>query len=421
MKVLLVGGGGREHALAWALSRSPLVDQLLTAPGNPGTAAVSERHSVSVDDLEGMVELAKDEEVDLVVVGPEAPLVGGLADVLIKEGIRVFGPRAKAAQLEGSKAFAKRLMAAKGIPTAASREFDSARDAVDYVRDRGAPLVVKADGIAAGKGVTVCDSIQQAEEAIRAALTERRFGDSGSRILIEERLEGNELSVLAFCDGTNVLTMEAARDFKRALDGDRGPNTGGMGSYSPVTECDPALLDRVTDDIIQPIAHALKAEAGPYVGVIYAGLMFTSDGPKVIEFNCRFGDPEAQALIPRLDSDLAEPILACVEGNVADTKLSWKQETCVTVVLTSDGYPGSYQTGYVIEGIEEAERLTGIPVFHSGTKFGPSKEVLSDGGRVLSVSALGDDQREAAARAYEAAEQISFAGKTMRTDIAKTK
>jgi phosphoribosylamine--glycine ligase len=418
MRVLVVGRGGREHALVWALSRSPLVERVLCAPGNPGIAELAERHSVATDDLEGIVELARDEDVDLVVIGPEDPLVAGLADMLREQGIKTFGPGAKGAQLEGSKAFAKKLMASKNIPTAKAREFSSADEAIRFVSEGNVPVVVKADGLAEGKGVTVCDTPDVAELAIREALDARRFGESGERILIEEKMEGEEVSVLAFCDGRNVMAMEPAQDFKRVFEEDRGPNTGGMGSYSPVPFCSQELLDRISDEVLEPIASALASDAEPYVGVIYAGLMLTKDGVKVVEFNCRFGDPEVQSLVPRMDSDLAEAILACVEGDLTQVKLSWKPESCVTVVLASEGYPGDYRKGLVIEGLEEAKRLTGLPVFHSGTKSGSSGEVLTDGGRVLGVTALGDDLRHAREQAYAAAGKIKFPGKMVRSDIA---
>lgn len=421
MKVLLVGSGGREHALAWSLSRSPLVDRLLCAPGNPGMASVGECHSVDTADLEGIADIAEDEGVDLVVVGPEAPLVAGGADLLRERGIRVFGPSSACARLEGSKSYAKRLMNTKGIPTAAAAEFERSDEAIAYVRKVGPPpagVVVKADGLAAGKGVTVCDDLEQAEAAITAALEDGRFGAAGRRILIEERLEGEELSVLAFCDGKTVLPMEPAQDFKRAFDGDRGPNTGGMGSYSPVASCTSEVLGRVTDEILEPIAGALAEDAGPYVGVIYAGLMLTTDGPKVLEFNCRFGDPETQALLPRLTSDLAELAAACSEESLAGMKLRWRDEACVSVVVASEGYPGAHRTGFPIEGLEEAEALSGLPVFHAGTKATPDGRIVTGGGRVLAVGALGRDFAEARARVYAGVGAISFPGMMFRRDIA---
>jgi phosphoribosylamine--glycine ligase len=279
-------------------------------------------------------------------------------------------------------------------------------------------VVVKADGLAAGKGVTICDSLQEAERAIREAMEERRFGESGERILIEEKMEGEEVSVLAFCDGKKVAPMEAAQDFKRVFDEDRGPNTGGMGSYSPVPFCPPELLDRITDEVMEPIASALAEDTEPYVGVLYAGLMLTQDGFKVVEFNCRFGDPEIQSLVARMDFDLAEVVLACVDGDLSQMKLAWSPKSSVTVVVASEGYPADFRRGLVIEGLEEAERVSGLPVFHAGTKSGPSGEVLTDGGRVLAVTALGDDHGAARNLAYAAAEKITFQGKMMRSDIA---
>jgi phosphoribosylamine---glycine ligase len=420
MRVLVVGGGGREHALVWSLSKSPLVADLLCAPGNPGIQELARCRPVAVDDLPAMVTMAAREFVDLVVVGPEAPLVGGLADALREAGIRVFGPGAAGARLEGSKRWAKSLMAAAGIPTAAAQSFDRADEAIAYARQllaAGTGVVVKADGLAAGKGVTVCDDDAQAAAAITDALDRRVFGAAGSRVLVEERLAGEELSVLAFSDGKTVLPMQAAQDFKRAHDGDLGPNTGGMGSHSPVPSCTPDVAGKITDQVLEPIAAALAAEGEPYAGVIYAGIMLTPDGPKVLEFNCRFGDPETQALLPRLASDLMEPILACTDGTLSGVRLDWRPDACVAVVAAAAGYPGSSSTGAPISGLEGAEALTGLPVFQAGTRPGPDGSVVTSGGRVLAVAALGDAPWLARRRAYDGLGQVSFDGMWYRSDI----
>jgi phosphoribosylamine--glycine ligase len=418
VRVLVVGGGGREHALGWGLARSPIVSSLLFAPGNAGMAALGECVPVRDSDVAGLTALAAERDVGLVVVGPEAPLVAGLADALRARGVRVFGPGRRGSMLEGSKAYAKRLMEGSGIPTARAAAFERADDALAHLEQVGAPIVVKADGLAAGKGVTVCDDLRTAKMAVSEAMVGGRFGPAGHRVVLEERLEGEELSVLAFCDGRTVLPMQPAQDFKRAHDGDRGPNTGGMGSYSPVPSCSPELVDRITDGILEPIAAAVAAEGEPYVGVIYAGLMLTADGPKVVEFNCRFGDPETQALIPRLGSDLAQAMLATTEGGLATVELSWRPESCVTVVAASEGYPASYETGLRIDGLAAAAEVDDVVVFHAGTRPEDGGEVLTAGGRVLAASGLGDDIATARRQAYEALGRISFPGMWFRRDIA---
>jgi phosphoribosylamine--glycine ligase len=418
VRVLVVGGGGREHALAWALARSPAVGPLLFAPGNAGMAALGECVPVGDSDVEGLCALAVERAVNLVVVGPEAPLVAGLADALRARGVRVFGPGRRGAMLEGSKSYAKRLMGERGIPTAEAAAFDRLDDALAHLGRVGPPIVVKADGLAAGKGVTVCETVASARTAIVEAMEGGRFGEAGRRVVLEERLTGEELSVLAFSDGKTILLMQAAQDFKRAYDGNRGPNTGGMGSYSPVPACTPELMGGIADEILEPIAAAVAADGEPYVGVIYAGLMLTADGPKVIEFNCRFGDPETQALVPRLGSDLAEALLACVDGSLGQIDLSWRPEACVAVVAASKGYPGSYATGLPIQGLEEAGRAEDVVVFHAGTRLGPGGSVVTSGGRVLAVSGLGPTVGDAHRRAYEGLAPITFEGMWRRSDIA---
>lgn len=417
MRALVVGKGGREHAIAWSLSKSPLVDELLCAPGNPGMAALGECVDVASDDIAGIAKLAKERRVGLAVIGPEAPLVAGVSDALDEQGIAVFGPGAAGARLEGSKSYAKSLMGKYEVPTARAAGFDRAEEATAYAKKVGPPLVVKADGLAEGKGVTVCSTLDEANAAIRDAMEARRFGEAGSRILIEERLEGRELSILAFCDGKTILPMHEARDYKRIFDEDRGPNTGGMGSYSPVPDASPVLLDRVDGEILEPIAAGLEKEGVSYKGVIYAGLMLTAEGPKVIEFNCRFGDPEAQALLPRLSSDLVEPMLASIEGSLAGVKLSWRPDACVCVVAASGGYPGEYQTGFAISGLDKAEAISGIPAFHAGTAIRDG-ELVTAGGRILGLSALGVDHTAAREKAYRALSQVSFEGIHYRRDIA---
>ncbi len=417
MKVLVVGGGGREHALVWGLERGRSVDEILCAPGNPGIAEIAECFDVDATDIPAIVELAKRTQPDLVVVGPEAPLVAGLADSLADANIRVFGPRARGALLEGSKSYAKKLMKVKGIPTGKSQEFELAADAIRYVEQIDGPVVVKADGLTAGKGVTVCNDASEARRAIQAAITEGRFGDAGSRILIEERMIGPELSILAFCDGKSILPMQAAQDFKRIRDGNEGPNTGGMGAYSPVAICTDEVFGQAIDRILEPIAAALQDEGEPYVGVIYAGLMLDPEGLKVIEFNCRFGDPEAQVLIPRLESDLGEVMCACVDGSLSTINLDWSADAAVCVVLASGGYPDAPVTmGLPIHGLEAAS-APGGQVFHSGTAR-LDGQLVTAGGRVLAVTATGKDARMARKHAYGAVEQISFEGMQFRSDIA---
>lgn len=414
----MVGRGGREHTLAWALSRSPLIDEVISAPGNPGMGALGDCVHIGQDDLAGIAALAVERRVDFVVVGPEAPLVAGLADVLGEKAIATFGPGPAGARLEGSKSFAKSLMRKYGIPTGKAVEFDRADEATAYIESLDSPVVIKADGLTEGKGVTVCDTPADAKVAIVDAMQKRRFGPSGARVLVEEKLEGRELSVLAFCDGKTVLAMPAARDYKRAFDKDRGPNTGGMGSYSPVPDATADLLDQVTDRVLEPISAGLDREGVTYQGVIYAGLVLTADGPKVLEFNCRFGDPEAQALLPRLESDLAEPLLACLDGSLAGVKLSWSPDSCVCVVGASNGYPIEYETGFVISGLAEAQAITGMPVFHAGTGTNARGETTTGGGRVLGVSALGPDLDSARRTAYRAMAEVSFDGIHYRRDIA---
>ena len=418
MRVLLVGGGGREHALAWKLAQSPSVETLIAAPGNAGIADVAECRAVDSADVAGLVELAEKESVDLVVVGPEAPLVEGLVDRLLERGIAAFGPTAEGALIEGSKVWAKELCVSLGISTAISETFTDADAAERYLSRLEPPYVVKAEGLAAGKGVTVAQTEEEAVAAVRAALVEKAFGEAGDRVLVEEFLDGREVSALALTDGETVVPLVPAQDFKRAEDGDAGPNTGGMGAYSPVPFVDEQTWRGIASEVLEPAIRGLRERGIGYKGVLYAGLMLTDAGPRVLEFNCRFGDPETQAIIPRLDSDLAELLLATAEGRLGETKVAWRPEACVSVVLASGGYPGAYETGLPIDGLEEASAVDGVTVLHAGTTRRDGR-VMTAGGRVLNVSALGKDLAEARERAYEAASRISFDGMHHRTDIAK--
>jgi phosphoribosylamine---glycine ligase len=419
MKVLVVGKGGREHVLAWKLRQSPGVSQVFVAPGNAGTAADATNIDIAATDIAGLVSFAAKEKVALVVIGPEAPLVGGLADALRKEGLRVFGPNREAAELEGSKVFSKQFMRQHGIPTAEFRAFEAARDAFAYVEERPeTPLVVKADGLAAGKGVFVCPTKAAALEAIREVAVKRVFGDAGRRIVVEERLEGQEASILALVDGKTILPLDAAQDHKAAFDGDRGPNTGGMGAYSPAPLVTRPLMDTIIDKILVPTVHGMTRIGRNFNGVLYAGVMLTGQGPKVLEFNTRFGDPEAQPVLMRLKTDLFEVLLAAAEGRLDRVPaLEWDPRPAVCVVMAAEGYPGEYEKGKPIRGLAEADALPNVKVFHAGTKLLPDGSVVTDGGRVLGVTALGDDIAAAKLRAYQAVKPIRWDGGWCRKDI----
>jgi phosphoribosylamine---glycine ligase len=418
MKVLVVGGGGREHALTWKIAQSPLVDRIYCAPGNAGMAELAECVDIGAEDIESLARFAADKKIDLTVVGPEAPLVAGISDLFQARGLAVFGPGREAARMEGSKDFAKQLMLEAGVPTGKAEVFTDYDSAEACVRNGGAPYVVKADGLAAGKGVVIAQDDRAAYEALKSCFLDRSFGAAGDKVLIEEFLEGQEVSILCFVDGEDILPMAPAQDYKRIGDGDSGPNTGGMGSYSPVPVLSEDEYRRAVEEILRPTARALAARGIHYRGILYAGLILTADGPKVLEYNVRFGDPETQAVLPRLESDIVETMLAVVEGRLSGQELSWRDDPCVTVVVASGGYPGDYRKGYPITGLNEAGALDGVTVFHAGTSLGEKGEVLTSGGRVLGVSALGKDFAAARERAYEAAGMIDFTGVYYRRDIA---
>lgn len=417
MNVLVLGSGGREHALAWAIAKSPRLDSLFVAPGNGGTATIAKNVPLDMNDADAVIGFARSENIDLVVVGPEAPLVAGVADAIRAAGIAVFGPGAQGARLEGSKSFSKEFMLAHGLPTARYKKCTSQDEAMDYLHEVGAPIVVKADGLAAGKGVVVAEDMEEAEEAVRDCFA-GDFGEAGSVVVIEEMLEGPECSMLAFLSEGKALAMPCAQDHKRAFDGDLGPNTGGMGVYSPVPI--------VTDEELADMTHMMKVAAAAtarepfkndYRGVLYGGFMLTPEGPKVLEYNARFGDPETQVVLPRLKTDLVDVMMAVAEGRPDDIELEWDDQWAVCVVLASAGYPGKYEKGKVILGVEDAEAMEGVTVFHAGTARNADGELVTAGGRVLNVVALGKTFDDARAKAYEACDVINFEGKQLRSDI----
>ena len=418
MKILVVGSGGREHSLCWAIAASPLCDKLWCAPGNAGIAQEAECVAIAADDIDGLVGFSTRESVDLVVVGPEQPLVMGLVDRLEEKGIKAFGPRAAAAELEGSKGFMKDICTKYGIPTAAYGRFTDIQAACAFIRKHGAPIVVKADGLAAGKGVTVARTLDEALNAAEDALVEGQFGSAGAEIVVEEFLEGEEVSVFALCDGKTALPLASAQDHKAAWDGDKGPNTGGMGAYSPAPAMTGALLAEVMKTIVQPTIDGMAAEGRPYKGVLFAGLMLTRDGVKLLEHNVRFGDPECQVLMMRLKSDLVGALVATVDGVLDRFDLRWDDDAALTVVLAAQGYPGSYKKGTKIKGVEAAEdAYENVAIFHAGTKRDEHGNLLAAGGRVLNVTALGRTVGEAQARAYEAVDRIDWKHGFCRRDI----
>ena len=419
MRILLIGGGGREHALAWKLVQSPNVEKLYAAPGNPGMALLQkcECINLNVDDLEGVSDYAEEKSIDLTVVGPEAPLVAGLADVFKRRGLPVFGPSKAAAQLEGSKAFSKELMAKYNIPTAFFKICEDIEAAKAYVEEKGAPIVVKADGLAAGKGVVVAMTKQEALDAIDDMMGDHKFGAAGARVVLEEYMEGEEASLLAFTDGKTVVPMIAAQDHKRVFDGDEGPNTGGMGTYAPAPVMTDILRLKATELVLKPVVAAMAKEGTPYQGCLYAGLMIKGDSVKVVEFNCRFGDPETQVVLPLLDGDLAEIMLACATGTLDKVEVAWHDKAAVCVVMASGGYPESYEKGKEITGLAAAEEDKDVVVFHAGTKEADGK-IVTSGGRVLGVTAVDASIKAARDRAYAAVEKIAFEKNFYRKDIA---
>ena len=417
MKVLVVGGGGREHALCWAIAASPLITGLYCAPGNAGIAQEAECIDIAAEDVDGLVRFARDNDIAFVVIGPEAPLVAGLADRLAELGIKSFGPSAKAAVMEGSKGFMKDFCARHAIPTAAYGRFTDIAAAKAFVAEQGAPIVVKADGLAAGKGVIIAETINQANAAIDDMLAGGTFGAAGAEVVIEEFLEGEEASFFTLCDGGTALPLVSAQDHKRVGDGDTGPNTGGMGAYSPAPIVTDAMVETIMETIITPTMDGMAAEGAPYVGVLYAGLMIKDGVPKLLEYNVRFGDPECQVLMMRLRSDLLPALMAAADGVLKDFDLRWYDKVALTVVMAANGYPGSYDKGSEIKGLIEAAAIPDVTVFHAGTASGPNGEILATGGRVLGVTALGKTVAEAQARAYQAVDVLDWPGGFCRRDI----
>ena len=420
MKILLVGGGGREHAIACAISKSPKCTKLYCAPGNAGIAAIAECVPIGVMEFDKLVAFAKEKEIDFVVIGPDDPLVGGIVDEFENAGFRTFGPRKNAAILEGSKAFSKDLMKKYNIPTAAYETFDDAEKALEYLRTKADfPIVLKADGLALGKGVLICEDLAQAEAGVKEIMEDKKFGSAGNRMVIEEFMTGREVSVLSFVDGKTVKIMSSAQDHKRAGDGDTGLNTGGMGNFSPSPFYTKEVDDFCQKYIFQPTVDAMAAEGRPFHGVIFFGLMLTPKGPRVLEYNARFGDPEAQVVLPRLENDIIDVFEACIDGKLNQIDLKFSDKAAVCVVLASDGYPVKYEKGFPIEGLENFEGKDDAFCFHAGTKFDENGRIVTNGGRVLGITALGNDLKEARKKAYEATEWVSFENKYMRHDIGK--
>ena len=418
MKVLIVGSGGREHAIAWAVAKSPKVDKIYCTPGNAGISEYAECVEIGAMEFDKLAQFAKEKEIDLTVIGMDDPLVGGVVDVFEKEGLRVFGPRANAAIIEGSKAFSKDLMKKYHIPTAAYENFTSPEEALAYLETAKMPIVLKADGLALGKGVLICNTLEEAKEGVKTLMLDKQFGTAGDTIVIEEFMTGREVSVLAFCDGKTVKCMTSAQDHKRAKDGDQGLNTGGMGTFSPSPFYTKEVEEFCETYVYQPTIDAMAAEGRPFTGVLFTGLMLTEDGPKVLEYNARFGDPEAQVVLPRMKNDIVEVFEACIDGRLDEIDLEFEDNAAVCVVLASDGYPEKYDKGFEITGIEDVNAKEGYHVFHAGTKFSDGK-LVTNGGRVLGVTAKGKDLVEARANAYAATELVSFANKYKRNDIGK--
>ncbi|RKL63861.1 phosphoribosylamine--glycine ligase [Thermoanaerobacteraceae bacterium SP2] len=417
MKVMVVGGGGREHALVWKIAQSPKVEEIFCAPGNAGMRKIARCMDIPAEDIQALADFAEKKSIDLTVIGPEAPLVEGVVDEFEARGLKAFGPNKAASQIEGSKVFAKNLMEKYNIPTAAFRVFDNSIDAINYIDSIDAPMVVKAEGLAAGKGVVVAKDKDAAVSAVKSIMEQRIFGKAGARVVIEEYLEGPEVTVLSFCDGKIAVPMVSSRDHKRVFDNDEGPNTGGMGAISPAPAYSMELAEVVEKEIIQKTVEAMAAEGIPFKGVLYTGLMLTKKGPRVLEYNCRFGDPETQVVLPRLKTDLIDIMEACIDGTLEKMRIEWKDEKAVCVVLASGGYPGPYEKGKVIKGLSEAE-AEGALVFHAGTAEKNGK-IITAGGRVLGVTALGDTEDKARQEAYNAISKISFEDMHYRKDIGK--
>ncbi|MDQ0199501.1 phosphoribosylamine--glycine ligase [Neobacillus ginsengisoli] len=414
MKVLVVGGGGREHAIVWKLAQSPKINHLYCAPGNPGIAEVAECVSISVTEIEKLADFAKKEQIDLTFVGPEEPLSKGIVNYFKQQGLQIFGPSKEAAMIEGSKAFAKELMIKYHIPTAKYATFTNFEEALAYVRLNGAPIVIKADGLAAGKGVVIAKTETEAEEALKNMLMEVKFGSAGSRVVVEEYLEGEEMTLLSFVMGSTVKPMIPAQDHKPVFNGDLGPNTGGMGTYAPLPQINSSMVERIMKEIVEPTAEAMVIEGCPFEGILYTGLMLTKDGPKVIEYNARFGDPETQVVLPLLETDLLDILMASLSGELKKLEVKWKDKSAVCVIMSSAGYPGPYETGKVIQGLDEVKYPTFV--FQAGTTE-KDGNTITNGGRVLGITAIGDNLKEARDLAYLAVEKISFNGAHFRTDI----
>jgi phosphoribosylamine--glycine ligase len=424
MRILVIGSGGREHALSWKIAKSRRCSKLYCAPGNGGISGIAELVNIKADDIDSLAAFARNNRIDLTVVGPEAPLVAGIVDRFEKEGLRIFGPRRELAGLEGSKVFAKETMRRFGVPTADFKVFDDAEKALKFLGSRKAPIVVKADGLAAGKGVVVCATIGEAKDAVRKMLSERVFGDAGKRVIIEDCLAGEEASIIVISDGRDFVPLASSQDHKRVFDNDKGPNTGGMGAYSPAPVVTEGLFQKITDGVISPMIKGLAREGRFYKGALYAGIMVTGSGTKVLEFNARFGDPETQAILPRMKSDLVEALERSIDGKIAGFDMEWDERPCVSVVIASGGYPGDYEKGKEITGLDRAAALKDVVVFHAGTKAlsrskDRSRTCITNGGRVLNVTALGGDIREAIARCYDAAGMIRFEGMHYRRDIGR--
>lgn len=420
MKVLIIGSGGREHVIAWKVAKSKLVDKIYCAPGNGGISEVAQCIPIGANDFEGLADLATDNKIDLTIVGMDEPLVNGIVDVFEERGLTIFGPRKNAAILEGSKYFSKKLMEKYNIPTAASESFTEADKAKAYIENCNYPIVLKADGLCLGKGVLICENKQEALDGIKTIMEDKKFGDAGDTLVIEEFLTGREVSVLAFCDGKTVRTMTSAQDHKRIYDDDKGLNTGGMGTFSPSPYYTKEIDDYCHKHIYQPTLDAMREEGREFIGILFFGLMLTDDGPKTLEYNVRFGDPEAQVVLPRMKNDIIEVINACLEGNLSNIELEFEDNAAVCVVLASDGYPLKYNTGYKINGLEKFKDQDDYFVFHAGTKE-VDGDIVTSGGRVLGVTAIGSTLNEARDNAYAATDLIDFEGKYMRTDIGKEK